>query len=221
MTFGKFGRAGAIWLFLFVALVGLAAIAYGVRTGATTVMAQDMDDDALTRAYVDRAIEYYMDRGLSKTVERYGNPLSWENWSYLIVADAGTHVLVSSPLIYLNGKGVEALVPDGELGGKIEDATETGHWFDSSGLNMLTGEQEAARYYITVRDGLAFMSPRFANVPTLAPKPEQVSEPDDDALTTAYVMRAIERYEREGREATVAYYNSRESVEGQRVHVHH
>lgn len=72
MTFGKFGRAGAIWMFLFVALVGLAAVAYGVRTGATTVMAQDVDDDALTRAYVDRAIEYYMDRGLSKTVERYG-----------------------------------------------------------------------------------------------------------------------------------------------------
>ena len=165
---------------------------------------------------MDRAIEYYMDRGLGKTVERYGNPLSWENWSYLIVADAGTHVLVSSPLIYLNGKGVDALVPDGELGGEIEEATETGHWFDSSGLNMLTGEQEAARYYITVRDGLAFMSPRFANIPAPAPKPEQVSEPDDDALTTAYVMRAIERYESDGREATVAYYNSRESVEGQR-----
>lgn len=121
---------------------------------------------------------------------------------------------MSSPLIYLNGKGVDALVPDGELGGEIEEATESGHWFDSSGLNMLTGEQEAARYYIEVRDGLAFMSPRFANIP--APRPEPESEPDDDALTTAYVMRAIERYEREGREATVAYYNSRESVEGQR-----
>ena len=70
------------------------------------------DDDALTKAYVDSAIEYYVDRGLSKTVERYGNPLSWGNWSYLIVADAGTHVLVSSPLIYLNGGGIEALAPD-------------------------------------------------------------------------------------------------------------
>ena len=216
MTFGKFGRAGAIWLFLFVALVGLAAVGYGVRTGVTTVIAQDVDDDALTKAYVDSAIEYYADRGLSKTAERYGNPLSWENWSYLIVADAGTHVLVSSPLIYLNGGGIEALTPGGQLGSEIESATQQGHWFDAEGLNMLTGEQEEARYYIAVRDGLAFMSPRFANIPTPAPKPEQVSEPDDDALTTAYVMRAIERYEREGREATVAYYNSRESVEGQR-----
>ena len=215
---GRYGSIakpiGALGIVLLAAL-SLAVLAYvDGRMGPSTASAQEMDDDALTRAYVDRAIEYYMDRGLSKTVERYGNPLSWDNWSYLIVADAGTHVLVSSPLIYLNGKGIEALAPGDQLGDEIESATQQGHWFDGAGLNMFTGDQEEARYYITVRDGLAFMSPRFANVPTPAPRP--AAEPDDDALTTAYVMKAIERYESEGREATVAYYNSRESVEGQR-----
>ena len=39
---------------------------------------------------------------------------------------------------------------------------------------------------------------------------------DDDALTMAYVQKAIERYESEGLEATVAYYNSAESIEGER-----
>ena len=40
---------------------------------------------------------------------------------------------------------------------------------------------------------------------------------DDDALTMAYVMEAIDFYEANGLEATVAYYNSRESFEGERT----
>ncbi len=40
---------------------------------------------------------------------------------------------------------------------------------------------------------------------------------DEDALTKAYVMKAIERYQRDGREATLAYYSSRESIEGERL----
>ena len=173
--------------------------------------------DAMTKAYVDSAMKYYDDRGLGKTVERYGNPLSWDGERYLIVADAETHVLVSSPLLYLNGGSVDDLVPDGRLSDEIEIATPQGHWFDAQGLNMLTGNLEPARYFISLGDGLAFMSPRFSGeLDTPLPDPPPAAEPDDDALTTAYVMKAIDRYEREGREATVAYYNSRESVEGQR-----
>ena len=36
-----------------------------------------------------------------------------------------------------------------------------------------------------------------------------------EAHTIAYVERAIEYYKREGRDATAAYYNSRESINGQ------
>ena len=43
-----------------------------------------------------------------------------------MIADSHTHVLVSSPLLYLNGKGVDALVPGGELGDEIDKATEYG-----------------------------------------------------------------------------------------------
>ena len=37
-----------------------------------------------------------------------------------------------------------------------------------------------------------------------------------DALTRAYVEEAIERYKRDGLDATVAYYSSEESIEGER-----
>ena len=95
-----------------LALLSLAVFVYGDgRMTAPTVSAAGHGDDEMTRAYVDSAIEYYADRGLGKTVERYGNPLSWEGGRYLIVADAHTHVLVSSPLLYLNGRGVDAAGP--------------------------------------------------------------------------------------------------------------
>ena len=201
---------------VFLAALGLAMLVYGDgRMVVSTASAEG--HDAMTKAYVDSAMDYYADRGLGKTVERYGNPLSWDGERYLIVADAETHVLVSSPLLYLNGRGADALVPGGQLGEEIDSATERGHWFDGDGLNMLTGNHEPARYFVVIEDGLAFMSARFSGeLDTPLPDPPPAAEPDDDALTNAYVMRAIERYEREGRAATVAYYNSRESVEGQR-----
>ena len=207
----KYASVARIVLIVFL---GIAMFLYG---DSRIALAQDMDDDAMSKAYVDSAIEYYADRGLGKTVERYGNPLSWDGERYLIAADAETHVLVSSPLLYLNGRGVDALVSGGQLGDEIDSATERGHWFDAQGLNMLTGNHEPARYFVVIEDGLAFMSARFSgDLDTPLPDPPPVAEPDDDALTTAYVMDAIARYDRDGLDATVAYYNSEESIQGER-----
>ena len=210
----RFTAMGGIAL---LALLSVAVFVFGDgRAAVSTVSAAGHGDDDVTRAYVNEAIEYYADKGLSKTVSHYGNPLSWEDGRYLVVADAQTQVLVSSPLLYLNGKGVDALVPGGGLGDEIDKATDTGHWFDGVGLNMLSGEVEAARYFVRLENGLAFMSARFGDLDTPLPDPPTAAEPDDDAVTLAYVMDAIERYEREGLEATVAYYNSEDSVEGER-----
>ncbi len=201
-----------------IALLSIAALVYGGgRMNVSSVSAAGHGDDEMTRAYVESAIGYYADKGLGKTVRHYGNPLSWEGGRYLIVADAHTHVLVSSPLLYLNGRGVDSLVPGAGLGDEIDKASETGHWFDSTGLNMLSGEREAARYFIKLSDGLAFMSARFGDLSAPLPDPPAAAEPDDDALTVAYVMKAIERYESEGPEAAFAYYNNRRSHEGERA----
>ncbi len=218
----KFHKSVAITLAI---LLSLAVFAYGDSLASSSMAsAQDIGDDSLTKAYVDSAIEYYADKGLGKTVTRYGNPLSWEGERYLIIADAHTHVLVSSPLLYLNGRDIESLVPGGQLGEEIVSATESGHWFDAQALNMLTGKQEPARYFIAVEDGLAFMSARFSgdlntpipDPPVAEPDDSPVAEPDDDALTLAYVQNAIDRYERDGLDAAVAYYNSEESIEDER-----
>ena len=158
------------------ALVGVLAALWGAA--AVGVYGQDMasDEDRLTRAYVEGAWEYYVDRGLGRTVERYGNPLSWDGERYLLVADARTRVLVSSPLLYLNGRGrIDEFGPGASFSDELARATDMGHWFDATGLNMLTGQREAARYFVVVRDGLLFMSARFSgglDAPPPAPPPQ-------------------------------------------------
>ena len=59
--------------------------------------------------------------------------------------------------------------------------------------------------------GRWYSSTRFAvEAPAAAP---DISDPE--AYTKAYVAQAIERYERDGRDATLAYYNTPESIDGQ------
>ena len=222
MSLGK-TLAGAVGMGFALALVALVAL-WGVAPGVYGHDEHDAtaDEDALTREYVEGAWEYYVDRGLSKMVERYGNPASWEGERYLVVADADTRVLVSSPLLYLNGRGIEALVAGGESGDEMGRATDTGHWFDSEGLNMLSGQRERARYFVALRDGLLFMSARFSgDMDTPLPEPPSAAyagevKADPRDLTRAFVEAGVERYERDGLGATLAYYNSPESIEGER-----
>ena len=51
------------------------------------------------------------------------------------------------------------------------------------------------------------------------PAPPSKDRPAD--YTQAFVLQAIERYEETGKEATVAYYNTKESVDGQWLRLHH
>ena len=43
----------------------------------------------------------------------------------------------------------------------VSDSVRSGRWSDYSGLNILAGKQEEARYFMSVRDRLVFMSMRF------------------------------------------------------------
>ena len=92
---------------------------------------------------------------------------------------------------------------EGQYSGDIERATEEGHWIDSLATNPATGQQEPARLFMALRDGLIFVSLHYV-----------VKENVEDT-TKNYVTRAIARYESDGPEAMVEYYNSRESIDGQ------
>lgn len=62
-----------------------------------------------------------------------------------------------------------------------------------------------------LRGDIAVLSERMGRLANIA----QPSPADAAAYTQTYVERAISRYQRDGREATIEYYNSPESLDGQ------
>ena len=68
---------------------------------------------------------------------------------------------------------------------------------------MMTRQKEPARFFIVNHDGLVFMSAHYI-----------VQENVEDT-TKEYVARATEYYDDNGLDSTVAYYNSRDSMDGQ------
>ena len=82
-----------------------------------------------------------------------------------------------------------------------QDGSEIGHWSSiplNVGYEVMLALPIGERAHIT------------------ASAPMETTPPDEAAAaqTRAFVEAAIARYQRDGREATVAYYNSAESIEG-------
>ncbi len=162
------------------------------------------DDDALTRAFVENAIAYYKENGLEATIERYSDPSSREGERQLDLLDAETYVVLASPVNHLIGNMFDSHAPGGPFHGEIEKTGEEGRWLDGLIPNHAAGGQlEPARIFIMVLDGLVFRARHFVVI-------ENVAD-----TTKEYVNRAIRYYDDNGLDATIAYYNSRESFDGQ------
>ena len=89
-------------------------------------------------------------------------------------------------------------------GGAVAD--EDGEWFSYTFINPATGVAETKHSWIVEYDGLTFGSGWYERGPAKSNAP---------AFTRAFEGRAIDLYNAVGREDTVAYYNTTESVDGQ------
>ena len=85
-------------------------------------------------------------------------------------------------------------------------ADEDGEWFSYTFPNPATGAVEAKHSWMVKYDGLTFGSGWYEPA---APKH------DPPAYTRDFVTRAISLYDAIGRDATVAYYNTPESIDDQ------
>ena len=161
-------------------------------------------DDALTLAFVEEAVAFYEANGLEATLTQYRSEAGLQNGRPLTIIDIEENeLLVYSALPSLEGQNVG---PGSTLSGLqwlTTVATEEGYWVTTRGLNPATKLVEPRRLYAVLHNGLLFAATHSALTEDVA------------ASTKEYVDRAIAKYEEDGLDATIAYYNSQESLNGQ------
>ena len=165
---------------------------------------QASQDDALTLAFVESAVDYYDANGLEATLTHYRSEAGLQDGRPLTIIDIEENVvLVYSALPSLEGQNVG---PGSTLSGLqwlTTVATEEGYWVTTRGLNPVTKLVEPRRLYAVLHNGLLFAATHSALTEDVA------------SSTKEYVDRAIAKYEEDGLDATIAYYNSQDSLNGQ------
>ncbi len=165
---------------------------------------EESADDVLTRTYVEKAVAYYNANGRDATVAQYRTDESAENERTLVLIDESEGEL----LVYHNIRSLQGqyVGPGSRFAGfaqLLAVATDEGLWVTTRGVNPVTKQEEPRRIFLVLHDGLLFSSSHSVLT-------EDVAE-----STQEYVNKAIARYEQDGLDAAIAYYNSLDSLEGQ------
>ncbi len=211
-------------LALAVALIGLVISIIALTTAAgapepavsTPSKSNPID---YTVALVEQAIDYYEANGREATVRYYNSPESVDGPWYVYIFDEN-NVRIAHPtvpeVLGVNVDDPMSVDVNGYDYGKVMAATtEAGQWVDYAFLNPDTGFQEQKHsWLIRHEDGLVFGSGWYEGSPVkAAAKSNPKSNPID--YTVSLVERAVSYYDANGREATLAYYNSPENVDGE------
>ncbi len=181
-----------------------AATSWGAWQSLTAIHGLNNADEILTHAYVMDVIDYYKANGRAATVAYYRSATGVADGRPLIILDAEESVLlVYHALRSLEGQYVGPGSRFPALGGLTAVATEEGRWVTTRGINPVTKQEEPRRVFGVLHDGLVFVASHSALT-------EDVGE-----STKEYVRKAIAKYDEDGLDATIAHYNSSDSLEGQ------
>ena len=161
------------------------------------------DSRELTRAYVEAGVARYERDGREATLAYYSSPESIEGErGMLILREGDQTVLAAGEFPGFIGNDI-IFAPSSPIGASYTQATTEGHWFRILGLDPATGQEVPLLGFAILYDGLIFSATH------------SIAREDLAFFTQDYVGKAIAMYGREGREATTAYYDSRESVDEQ------
>ena len=218
-TGSKFRQApagvSALFVLLIVACFAVLVVACGDDPSPTPVPGPTaapeptpepapLDDDALTRAYVTKAVDYYKANGLDATVALYKSQAGTESGRTLIlVNEAEGELLVYRNIPALEGQYVGPGSGYSAFSDLLELATEEGYWITTRGINPATKQEEPRRVLVVLHDGLVFSASHSALVEDVA---NSVKE---------YVDKAIAKYQEEGLDAVISHYNGQDSLDGQ------
>ena len=161
---------------------------------------------AYTKALVEQAIRRYVVTGRDAVIEYYKNPETVDGQWYVYLWDADANILAhptAPQLIGTNGNDLNPDINGYHFGPDLAAAPPEGAWVTYTFLNPESDEQAKKRSWVQLYDGLIFGSGWYPS----KDRPAQ--------YTQSLVQEAIERYDREGRDDVIAYYNNPEIVDGQ------
>ena len=162
-----------------------------------------------TRALVEQAVARYDANGRDATIDYYNTPDSVEGQYYVFIGDENDIMLAHATVPANVGKHFDDVIsPDGYPAGAqvAAAAVEGGAWTTYTYLNTATGNVETKHSWVTRHNGMIFGSGWYE---------EGAPKSDAAAYTKAFVDRAVNLYNDLGRDGTIAYYNSSDSVDGQ------
>ena len=164
-----------------------------------------LEDDPSTyaRSLVDRAITRYSAEGSDATIDYYNTPESVDGQWYVFIlqADALRTLANGTRPELVNIDPPERIDATGYAYGEaFATVTDEGRWVSYVFVNPATDALESKHTWLMEHDGLLFGSGWY-------------TEPAE--YTKYLVNGAISRYKSDGREATIAYYNTADSVDGQ------
>ena len=167
------------------------------------------DSDEYTKYFVNNAISMYQSEGLEATLAYYNSEESIDGQWYVFMFDEDDTLIVHAANPSIVGLPASEVVgpndyPTSEA--VIAVAEEEGAWFDYTFLNPISGSVETKHSWIVLYDGLVFGSGWYERGPRKSDAP---------AYTQAFVQQALNLYDALGLEATVDYYNTEESIDGQ------
>ena len=211
MTLKKYFVLATTFSLLLVAVIAVVGAdrvilaAPNGQSGASTSTPAYTDWRDYTVEYVDRAIDLYDQRGLEAVQEHYNSAESHVGEWYLFAVDENDIYVLHGLFPRLIGTDIKNVTDSTgyELGKDIALATEEGRWIEYLWPHPVTLTEVPKVAFARRHDGYVFASGYY-------PVP---GEPG--AYTQGYVQKAIDLYDSDGLDATVAHYNSRESLDNQ------
>ena len=194
-----------------VVLIAIAALMVGA---SCSVQVQQPPPDPVsapaeyTQHVVAEAIAYYKGNGREATIAFYNSMESVDGEWYVFIGDEND-VMIAHPTVPQNRgqRFQDILGPDGYPAGALiaRGATEEGAWVDFTYLNPAVEAIQWKHSWAVRYDGLLFVSGWYE---------EGASKSDPAAYTQAFVDQAVRLYDALGLAATIAYYNTPESIDG-------
>ncbi|MXY60358.1 MAG: hypothetical protein F4Y96_07985 [Chloroflexi bacterium] len=202
----------------------LAAIGTGVAVAALVVGIVALGSNnpdapskgnapAYTVWLVEQALARYERDGLSATLDYYNSQPSDGPWYVFIGNEEG--LITAHPDAELRGEPLTGAlgtdVTGYEFGRAMAGAGEEGRWVTYVFTNPETGDQQRKHSWVVRRGANYFGSGWYDFSSYTAPPPSKANAP---AYSVWLVEQALARYERDGAEATLDYYNSPEALDG-------